>query len=533
MMHYLRIVGLLAAAHLPFTVASAQIYDPVQWELTFDQSNVAPGGRALGRLTATIQDGWHIYSTSTPEGIPLDLQMAESAAVRSWSAFQPPPEVVYDPNFQADVEWYTSRADFLVELTLDRDAAGEQVIQANVRYGACDPRQCLPPKRKSASATITLDPEAPPTVAPVPADYQAAAAGAAEPGSGVAAAASVVPAATNAADVEDAGLIGFSLLALGFGLLAIFTPCVFPMVPVYMSSLIGDGNRPWGAVVRQAGTFCVGVIVLFTTIGACVSALVGPFGMAEIGSNPWVNLLIASVMVVFAVSMLGGFEIGLPSSWTSAASEKSVGSGIVATIMLSLVFTLASFACIGPFIGSILATSVAGGSLAYPIYGMGMFSVGVTAPFFVMGMFPALTSRLPRSGAWLVLTKRVVAFAILAFGLKYFSNFERTLGLDLLSRERFLAIWIVLFAAAALHLWGLLRFSDDQSSDGVGLVRFGIGAALLALAIRPGAGNVRRPIGGIGRARAGGDRRGHCSCNRRQAGLDQGRLRRGRGQGQS
>ena len=255
------------------------------------------------------------------------------------------------------------------------------------------------------------------------------------------------------------------------------------MIPIYMGSFMSDADRPWGAVLRQAGTFCLGVIVLFTALGGVLSASLGPFGLSQIGSNPWANLLIAGVMLFFALSMLGAFEITVPSGWTTAASKHSDGTGIVATLMLSLVFTLASFACTGPFIGSLLAGSVAEGSSVYPILGMTLFATGLSAPFFVLAMFPALVNKLPRSGGWLALSKRTAGILILAVGLKYLGNVDQVLGWDILSRERFLAIWMVLFIAAALYLWGVLRVGDDAPAESIGLIRFGFGAAFLALAL--------------------------------------------------
>ncbi len=464
-------------------VSDGQIYDPVQWRLELHPAETSPKSTVLGRLTATIEEGWHVYSTTTPEGIALDLSVADSDAISDWRAYQPDPEIVYDPNFQAEVEWYTGKVEFLLELDVSDAASGTQTIEARVRYGACDPRQCLPPKRKSASAALRISPGFSAAAIEIPDGYQPARRN------------EVAQSATNRADVatrsaqtadyqsEDRGLVGFSLLALVAGIAAILTPCVFPMIPIYMGSFMSGGERPWGAVLKQAGVFCLGVIVLFTAIGGAMSAFLGPFGLSQIGSNAWVNLLIAGVMFTFAFSMLGAFEITLPSSWTTGASARSTGSGVIATLMLSLVFTLASFACTGPFIGSVLAGSVATGGAAFPVIGMAMFSTGLSAPFFVLALFPALMNRLPRSGGWLATSKRAAGIVIVAIGLKYLGNVDQVFGWGFLTRERFLAIWIVLFAAAGLYLWGIIRLADDGPMQGIGLVRLGIGGALLALAI--------------------------------------------------
>ncbi len=465
--------------------AQAQIHDPVQWKLAFDESEAAPGGKAVARLTAVIDDTWHIYSSTTPEGIPLAVEVAENDAVRNWRVYQPEPEVVFDPNFQADVEWYSHKPVFLVELVLAPEATGRVDVDVGVRYGACDPRQCLPPKRKSASASLTVTPGAPVSRAEIPTGYQPVIRTLSPSESTLPpATASVASSAPAEFGSGEEGLVAFALMALGFGFVAVLTPCVFPMIPIYIGSFMGDGERSWKSVLAQASLFCFGVIVLFTSIGAALSAFMGPFGLSEIGSHAWVNLMIFAIMSAFALSMLGAFEITIPSAWTTAASARSAGSGVAATLMLSLVFTLASFACTGPFIGSLLAGSLGEGGAAYPTIGMGLFSVGLSTPFFMLALFPALMNRLPRSGGWLSVSKRVAGLVILAIALKYLSNADKVLGWHLLGREVFLAAWFALGIGGALYVWGILRLNDDSPSQGIGLVRLGTGLFLLAFALR-------------------------------------------------
>ena len=479
-----RALALLSCLLAACAASHAQIYDPVQWRLELEPSEAPAGSTVLGRLTATIEDGWHVYSTTTPEGIPLSLAVTETEGLAEWRAYQPDPEIVYDPNFQAEVEWYTGEVEFLVELDIAGEASQEVLIEANVRYGACDDRQCLAPKRKTASATLEIDPDASYAKVELPAAYQRAKRNpGARPPAGPSSSQTASVAASGGIASEDRGLIGFSLLAIGVGFLAILTPCVFPMIPIYMGSFMGSGDRPWGSVLRQAGTFCMGVIVLFTALGGVLSAFLGPFGLSQIGSNAWVNLLIAGVMFTFATSMMGAFELAVPSRWTTGASERSTGPGIVSTLMLSLVFTLASFACTGPFIGTLLASSAASGDVAKPVVGMTMFSTGLSAPFFVLALFPALLNKMPRSGGWLTTTKRTAGFVIMAVGLKYLGNVDQVFQLELLTRERFLAIWIVLFAAAGLYLWGVFRMRDEEPPSGIGLLRLGAGGVMMALAV--------------------------------------------------
>lgn len=475
---------LLAVFGLYAPGSSAQIYDPVQWRLEFDQKEVPSGSTVLARLTATIEDTWHIYSSTTPEGIPLDLAVVKSDAIAAWQAYQPEPEVVFDPNFQAEVEWYSREPEFLFRVEFEPDASGSIDVEVTARYGACDPRQCLPPKRKTARASLNLGSGVVAAVPNIPQDYQLAVsnnrARSSGTQSGTTPSMSESPAEFGS---DDAGLLTFSLLALGFGFAAILTPCVFPMIPIYIGSFMGTGQRPWTSIVRQAGTFCLGVVVLFTVIGGTLSAVLGPFGLSQIGSNVWVNLLIFLVMGTFALSMLGAFELTIPASWTTSASAKSEGTGLVATLMLSLVFTLASFACTGPFLGALLAGSVSQNGAEYPVVGMGLFAVGLSSPFFVLSLFPALLGRLPRSGPWLAVSKRTVGIVILAIALKYLSNADLVFGWNLLNRQTFLGVWIALGFGGALYLWGLVRLDDGGGSSPIGLIRSAAGVLFLAFSM--------------------------------------------------
>ena len=482
-MRSLRLFALLSA--FP-AAAGAQVLDPVQWSLALEPAQAAPGGRVTARLTAAVEDGWHLYSSTTPQGKPiaLNLQISDSPAVASWKAHQPEPTVQFDPNFQMDSEWYEHSAEFLVAIDLADGIAGEQRIEAAVRYAACDDRRCLPPKRKSAAAVLTVAPGATGRAAAVPENYRpmklfAAASSAAEP------AASSVPVAGVG---EEQGVVRVCAGGAELRPAGRTDPVRFPAD----SDLHGLVPQRGRIAVRRGGApgrlFCLGVVVFFTALGAAVSAVAGPFGMSQLGANVWVNLLIALVFFAFAASMLGGFEMAMPSGVMTAANRRASGSGVASTLMLSLVFTLASFACTGPFVGSLLAGSLSGGSIAYPVFGMCMFSIGLAAPFFAIALFPPLLGKLPQGGGWLAVTKRAMGLVILAVGVKYLSTVDQAFGWNLLTRERFLSIWIVLFALAALYLWGVVRLGEDGPAEGIGLTRLGAGAAfsILALSLIPG-----------------------------------------------
>ncbi|MBI1355279.1 MAG: redoxin [Acidobacteria bacterium] len=481
---FLAILFALAAA----SVAPAQIIDPVKWSLALEPAAAAPGSKIVGKLTATVDDGWHLYASTTPQGKPIALQLdlAANPAIASWEAFQPEPARQFDELFGVESQWYEHGAEFRIEIQLSEAASGQIPIEAKLRYGACDAKTCLPPTRRSATATLTAAPGESAALPPRPAGYEAMQLFAAPPppAETVAEAAAAMPSQPPAGQTAaaDQGLFQFAAVAFGFGLLAIFTPCVFPMIPITMSYFVSTQSGEKKASLVQATTFVVGVIGLFTGLGALVSVVLGPFGMQQLGSNVWVNLFIAVVFFAFGASLLGAFEITVPSGALTKLNSFTQGSGLLPTLMMGLVFALASFACTGPFVGALLAGSVSGGGMAWPVFGMLMFSTGLALPFFFLALFPAYLNRLPRAGGWMTRVKIAMAFPIIAAAFKYLSNVDQMYHWELLSRDRFLAVWIGLFALDGLYLLGLLRL-EDEPADKVGLGRLAVGAASLIFAV--------------------------------------------------
>ena len=481
---------LLAAVHVS---GQAQLssrqpkYDPVQWSLVFDPQSARPGRRVVGLLKAEIEPGWHLYSPTTPAGgpIPTKIEMAESPSVAGWKLFQPQPNRRMDDNFQLETETYEEEAVFQFDILLAKDASlGSAELEAQVRFQVCDDRLCLPPVRKTATATLSINTAAAAAAPAIPDGYMEATAAAGSASSAQAASAAARP--TPLPTPQSEGIIQFALIAFGFGLLAIFTPCVFPMIPITMSYFVSTQAGSKKPSFVQATIFCVGVVVLFTALGTIVSAALGPFGLLQLGSSVWTNLFIALVFVAFAASLLGAFEITVPSGLMTKLDRVAGRGGTVGTLVMGLVFALASFACTGPFVGALLAGSIQG-DVSWPIFGMLMFSIGLALPFFFLALFPAYLARLPKSGSWLVRTKATMGFVILVVAVKYLSNVDQMYQWHILTRERFLAVWIVLLALAGLYLLGLVRLAgDDDSSIGIGRLAIGGLFLVLAVSLMPG-----------------------------------------------
>jgi thiol:disulfide interchange protein len=457
--------------------------DPVQWTLSFQSKSAAPGSHVLGKLTGTIDPGWHVYSMTTPPGgpNPTTAKIADNPAVASFRIYQSKPERKLDPSFGIDTETFSGQYVLLFDIELANNAAaGPADITANVRYQSCNDRICLPPRKKSASASLTIDPAAKSSAPAIPTGYSPVPVVATASASASPASASTAPAPPA---VPAAGFSAlFLLTTFAAGLAAIFTPCVFPMIPFTVSYFVNrqSGSRRDG--VTHAILFCLGIVVLFTGLGALVKAIAGPFGVVQLGNSPWVNGFIAAVFIVFGLSLLGAYELALPSGLLTKLNQASEGGGYLGTLLMGLTFTLTSFACIGPIVGPLLVASVQTSGLQ-PILGMASFSTGLAAPFFLLALFPSFLQKMPKSGGWLMRVKVVLGFVVLAISVKYLSSADQILQTDLISREMFLALWIVLFALPGLYLLGFLRLEGIKPEDHLGVGRVLVAALFLTFSI--------------------------------------------------
>ena len=432
----------------------AQTPNPVQWTVTAVAAKAEAGASIRLKLAAAIEPGWHLYSITSPVTATATKITAPFAVSRT---LQQKVEAKFDAVAGATTESYETMAVFYVDGVLNEAVKDLEVV---IRSSACNDRICLPPKKRTFPIAMTLG-----TVDTTVPD-----------GFAEAKAAAVAPKAAPAK--ED--LSSFLLLAFGLGLAAVFTPCVFPMIPFTLSYFIGQGDKKGS--LSQAIVFCLGIVVLFTGMGVILSAALGPFAVVQLSANPWVNLTISAVFFAFALSMLGAFEIMLPSSLLTKLNQASEGGGYLGALLMGLTFSLTSFACVGPFVGTLLAASVQGDKLQ-PVLGMTAFSSGLATPFFVLALFPSYLKKLPRSGVWMMRVKVVMAFLILAAMLKYLSNVDAVWQLNLLTRERFLAGWMILFAAPAAYLLGWLRLEGIKAEQDVTIPRLLLGLFLLAFSL--------------------------------------------------
>jgi len=460
----LLLLCVLAALLVPPIFGQGQQH--ANWTLTAEPASAPAGSTVRIRAAVHIEPGWHLYSASSAAGLPAHFEVSPESLQR---VLQQPPKRAFDAVQGAETETYEGDTAFLLEVKVRAGApAGKEDITVDVRYQTCNDKTCVPGK-KSFPVAFTVDPAAPAPSTAMPAGF-----------------AEANPPATGTASAAPAsgsqGWGAFLLVAFGAGLACIFTPCVFPMIPITMSYFLNQNSAGKRGGVSQAVVFCLGIIVLFSGMGLLVTALLGPVGVKQLGSNPWVNGFISALFIAFGLSLLGAFEITIPSSVLTKLNQSSGTSGFAGTLLMGLTFALSSFACVGPFVGTLLAASVSEGR-ARPVVGMVVFATGLALPFFLLALFPSYLKRLPRSGGWLARVKVVMGFVILAAALKYLSSLDQVLQWGFLTRERFLAAWIVLFGMAGLYLLGFVRLEGVKADENMGLGRLLTGMAFLIFAV--------------------------------------------------
>lgn len=469
-------------------------------------------------FTGTAQPGWHIYSTNIGEGGPtratFGVDNIKGAKLKGGLKGGPGAKTMQDPIFEMPVTYYEGHATFTqrVEL-LDKDYE----LKGYLKYGACNDENCLPPTSVNAivKGTDGPAPTAESKAEEAAAQQQAMANGLPTTqtdtmGNNVAAtdtaaaAVAVQPldsAATQAlwtpvikelrnfgAGADDvSGKAWYYIFFLGFvgGLVALFTPCVWPIIPMTVSFFLKrSGNRRKG--IRDAITYGVSIVVIYVALGLIITTLFGANALNDLSTNAVFNILFFLMLVVFAASFFGGFEITLPSKWGDAVDSKAEKTtGLLSIFLMAFTLSLVSFSCTGPIIGFLLVeVSTSGGSALAPTIGMLGFAIALALPFTLFALFPTWLKSAPKSGGWLNNVKVVLGFLELAFALKFFSVADLAYGWHLLDRETFLALWIVIFTLLGVYLLGAIKFPhDDEDERHTSVSRFFLALISLAFAV--------------------------------------------------
>lgn len=475
----------------------AQPPPKVTWTARIEPADARAGEQAQLVVTAKIIEGWHIYGLGRKHEQVITPSFDLSAAPwlkQTGEPVEPRGLVKYDKTIQSEVIWHSGEVAFGIPVEIVAGTAGDQTGTIAVRSQACDERSCDQPRVDQVELKLSVAPgEAradrldPITEAPAqPAGYVMPLEGAVdEKGTDAA----NVPQDKTLGQINEAiesGIFPFVLLSFSFGLLALLTPCVWPMIPItvsFFSKRVGDQQQ---SNLRGALAYCGGIMGTFVGLGLLVSVLFGATGLQRFAANPWLNLILAIVFIVLALNLFGVFEIIIPSKIANAANAGHKKQGLLGPLLLGLTFSITSFTCTVPFVGSLLVMGGTRGYL-YPTLGMVAFSAAFALPFFLLAMFPQYLAKLPRSGSWLVTVKAYMGFLELAAALKFLSNADLTIGregtgLGMLTRETFLAIWGTIFIIASLYLFGWIKLATDTDAAKIGWGRRIFAAANVVIA---------------------------------------------------
>ena len=454
---------------ISIAIVNAQVLEPVSW--TFKSEKMAEKSYDI-IMTASIDDTWHLYAMDLPEGGPVATSFTFEPSGAYTLDGKPvavnKPEVKFDNSFGMDIGMHSGTTEFRQKITVKELPV---TVSGFVTFMSCDDSQCLPPR--DVEFSVVLGGDAAPSV---------------DSATGSLASASDGGSVTDApADKSGKGFLKFFLLSMLAGLAGILTPCVFPMIPMTVA-FFSQGGGSKGSAIGKALIFGLSIVLLYSSLGIIVSLTSAGAGFANTLSTHWIpNLLFFSLFLVFAASFFGAFEIVLPSKWVSSTDSKVDRGGALAAFFLGLTTVLVSFSCTGPIVGALLVEA-ASGDVLRPTIGMFGFGLAFALPFTLFALFPSWLNKMPKSGGWLNSVKVVLGFIMLAFSLKFASTVDTVYNLGILSRDVYLAIWIVLFVLLGIYLMGKIKFSHDSDVPHIGIFRLVliIASFTFALYLLPG-----------------------------------------------
>ncbi len=490
----LSIVGFLLAT----IMLQAQILDPVSFRTEF---NKVSDDVAEIVFTATIDPGWHIYSTDLGEGGPISASFNLERATGAHEDGKLLPvgneQAVYDKLFGMDVRYFEKTAKFVQRVRLE---GGTYRLEGYLEYAACNDQNCLPPSEVPFMFTGIADVAAPAENAAESANVDDNPSSEennslvgndnndqkSEVGAHSAWWQPVISELRSFG--ESAGTVDRSWLYIFFtgflgGLLALFTPCVWPIIPMTVSFFL-KRSKDKKKGIADAMTYGLAIVVIYVALGLLVTLLFGASALNALSTNAIFNIFFFLMLVVFAISFFGAFEITLPSSWSNAVDSKAEKTtGLLSIFLMAFTLALVSFSCTGPIIGFLLVEVSTSGSIVAPAIGMLGFAIALALPFTLFALFPSWLKQMPKSGGWMNVIKVSLGFIELAFALKFLSVADLAYGWHILDRETFLSLWIVLFALLGVYLLGKIKFPHDDDDTRVSVPRFFLALASLAFAV--------------------------------------------------
>ena len=420
---------------------TSKIIEPVKWKSSVEK--VSDNDYVL-ISKATIDNTWKLYSQNVPEGGPIatsfEYDLPEGVELVGATSEDKGKELE-DKVFKMNIKFFKNAAEFRQQIKLSNSEISS--INAEVGFMACDDKQCLSPSYVDLNFDLTK-----------------------------AVKASTKNQSQNKG--ETRGLWSIFVIAFLSGFVALLTPCVFPLIPMTVSFFIKQSQSK-AKGIRNAIIYGLSIIVIYVLLGTIITAIFGADALNALATNVWFNLIFFVLLVVFAISFLGAFEIVLPNSWANKADRQADRGGLIGIFFMALALAIVSFSCTGPIVGTILVEAASKGGIA-PVIGMLGFSTAIALPFALFAAFPGWLNSLPKSGGWLNTVKVVLGFLELALAFKFLSQADLVLQLHILEREVFIAIWIAIFGALSLYLLGKIQLPHDSP-----LKHISVGRLLLAL----------------------------------------------------
>ena len=514
-----KIISFLLLSFVVYAL-QAQIKDPVKFKTELTPLSDT---EAEVVFTAAIDKGWHVYSTDLGDGGPISatFNVDNKSGVELVGKLKPVGKEVatFDKLFEMKVRYFENTAKFVQKVKF---TGGAYAIEGYLEYGACDDESCLPPtqvpfkfsgvaKAGNAAATKTEQSKAeqPEQKVVDKADKKEEATSVASkdssammelvPATTTEAATDIQPAVASSelwkpviSDLQALGeehgqedMSWIYIFITGFlgGLLALFTPCVWPIIPMTVSFFL-KRSKDKKKGIRDAWTYGASIVVIYVALGLAITLIFGASALNALSTNAIFNILFFLMLVIFAASFFGAFEIRLPSKWGNAVDSKAESTtGLLSIFLMAFTLSLVSFSCTGPIIGFLLVQVSTTGSVVAPVIGMLGFAIALALPFTLFALFPSWLKSMPKSGGWMNVIKVTLGFLELAFALKFLSVADLAYGWRLLDRETFLALWIVIFALLGFYLLGKIKFPHDDDDNKVGVTRFFMALISLAFAV--------------------------------------------------
>lgn len=478
---------LLFALFLSFFALTghSQIIEPIKWNATLRNTQ----DKTIKELvfTAQLDGGWHLYAMDIPEGGPIstlfNFDTLEGAVLEGSITPMQKAYEEFSKLFDMKLRWYSGSPSFVQQIKIQNPE--KYKISGYVRYQACNDATCLPPTKfpfevglNISDDNVAKEEDSNAIIPVIPLKKSGDSNDLWEP---------VIQELKELGDIQlgtESSSLWFIFIS-GFlgGLLALLTPCVWPMIPLTVSFFLKKGQNRRKSIA-DAVIYGVSIIVIYLALGMIITLLFGANALNSLSTNAIFNILFFGLLLLFAISFFGAFELTLPSSWTNKFDRKAeTATGLFSMFFMAFTLALVSFSCTGPIIGTLLVQAATIGAKAGPAIGMFGFAFALSIPFTLFAIFPSWMKQMPKSGGWLNSVKVVLGFLELALSLKFLSVADLAYGWHILDRETFLALWIVIFILLGLYLLGKIRFPHDSETKNVSVPRFFMALISLSFAI--------------------------------------------------